>query len=301
MTVAQPGALAPPPCADARAQRCRVLTLSCRDRPGIVGAVGSLLADADCNILESSQFGDAESGRFFMRVMFESAESPPDDDGLNAAFASLAGEFAMALRIVPAQHRPRVVVLVSRHDHCLNDLLYRYRTGTLPMTLCAVASNHRDAEALVRSHGVAFHWLPVSVGNRAEQEAALWDLVCRTQAELVVLARYMQILSDELCARLCGRAINIHHSFLPGFKGARPYHQAHARGVKLIGATAHYVTPELDEGPIIEQHVTRVSHWMSPQQLAAVGRDIECQTLASAVRLHLEGRVFLNGTRTVVL
>ncbi len=296
-----------------------VLTLSCRDTPGIVGAVGSFLAERDCNILESAQFGDEVSGRFFMRVLFEqlggvaaagdaAASDAATGDAaagdaavISAAFAPVAARFAMTSRFRLATDHPRVLVLVSKHDHCLNDLLYRHRIGALPMELVAVASNHPDAGPLVAAHGIAFHHLPVTAATRDAQERAILDLVQASGAELVVLARYMQILSDALCTELAGRAINIHHSFLPGFKGARPYHQAHARGVKLIGATAHYVTSDLDEGPIIEQRVTPVNHAMSPDTLAAIGRDVECQTLASAVRLHLEGRVFLNGGKTVVL
>jgi formyltetrahydrofolate deformylase len=277
-----------------------ILTLSCSDRPGIVGRVGTFLAERACNIVESGQFGDAETGRFMMRLSFERlAESPPAET-IRDEFRSVARAFAMEWRIEDAGLRPRVLIMVSKQDHCLNDLLYRTRIGALRMEPVAVLSNHPDAGALVAGYGVPYHHLPITPQTKPEQEDRIRSLVAQTGAELVVLARYMQVLSDALCRDLVGRAINIHHSFLPSFKGARPYHQAHARGVKLIGATAHYVTPDLDEGPIIEQRVARVSHAMSAEELAAVGRDVECQALSTAVRLHVERRVFLDGNRTVI-
>ncbi|NDP43345.1 MAG: formyltetrahydrofolate deformylase [Aromatoleum sp.] len=277
-----------------------LLTLSCTDRPGIVGAVGTFLAGHGCNILESAQFDAADTGRFLMRVVFEPVAAGVTHDGIEAAFTAVAGRFGMQWELHDAAHRPRVLILVSKQDHCLNDLLYRYKVRALPMDPVAIVSNHRDAYQLAASYDIPFHHLPVTPGTRAEQERRLWTLIEESGAELVVLARYMQILSDEIAAKLEGRAINIHHSFLPSFKGAKPYHQAYARGVKLIGATAHYVTRDLDEGPIIEQDVARVEYNMRVDDLVAAGRDVECQVLARAVRYHLEHRVFLNGVRTVV-
>jgi formyltetrahydrofolate deformylase len=277
-----------------------VLTLSCPDRRGIVHGVASLLLVTGCNILDSQQFGDGDSGLFFMRVHFAAEDPGVDLAGLRAAFAATGASFRMAWQMVEADARMRVLILVSRLGHCLNDLLFRQRIGALRMEVPAVVSNHGDFAGLAASYGVPFHHLPVTPQSRAEQERRLLALVDEQQVDLVVLARYMQVLSATACERLRGRAINIHHSFLPGFKGARPYHQAHARGVKLIGATAHYVTTELDEGPIIEQEVARVDHAASPEQLTAVGRDVECQALARAVKWHIEHRVLLNGSRTVV-
>jgi len=277
-----------------------VLTLSCGDRPGIVGAVGNFLADRRCNIIDSAQFGDPGTGRFFMRVVYDRLDPESDPAALSAAFAHIAQRFAMRWEIHDAGHRPRVLIMVSKLDHCLNDLLYRYKVGALPMQPVAVVSNHRDTYQLAASYGVPFFHFPVTADTKAQQETKLRSLIEEEGAELVVLARYMQVLSDELCRKLEGRAINIHHSFLPSFRGAKPYHQAHERGVKLIGATAHYVTAELDEGPIIEQEVARVDYKMSVDDLAALGRDVECQALARAVKYHLEHRVFLNGQKTVV-
>ncbi len=275
-----------------------VLTLSCPDRPGIVFSVSRLLFEAGCNILDAQQFGDEESGRFFLRVHFAS-----DDEAMPAlrdAFDGLGREFAMDWALHDCRRRPRLLVLVSKQGHCLNDLLFRVRSGQLAVEVAAVAGNHRDLEPLAAASGVPFVHLPVDTATRPAQEAALLELVQRERVDLVVLARYMQILSADLCTALAGRAINIHHSFLPSFKGARPYHQAHARGVKLIGATAHYVTPDLDEGPILEQDVARVDHAMTPRELVRIGSDIESQVLARAVRRHVEHRVLLNGHRTVV-
>ncbi|GAB3138410.1 formyltetrahydrofolate deformylase [Microbispora hainanensis] len=274
-----------------------VLTLSCPDRPGVVAAVSGLLAGKGCNIIESQQFGDPVEERFFMRVQFSSGRAV---DELQAEFAALASEFAMEFQLFDLAVRTRALVLVSRFDHCLNDLLYRVRSGLLPIEIVGVASNHPDLRPLTQSYGVDYHHLPVTPDTKPRQEAEILTLVDHYQADLVVLARYMQVLSQEMCAKLAGRMINIHHSFLPSFKGAKPYHQAYSRGVKLIGATAHYVTPDLDEGPIIEQEVARVNHTHSPEDLAAIGRDLECQALARAVRWHAEHRVLLDGHKTVI-
>ncbi|GAA1757760.1 formyltetrahydrofolate deformylase [Streptomonospora arabica] len=281
-------------------EREYVLTLSCPDARGIVAGVANLLAGHGCNITESQQYGDSYSGRFFLRTQFTAEEAAPGEDALRSAFASLAGDFDMEWDLRPRDVRPRMLVMVSKFGHCLNDLLYRRRSGLLEADIAAVVSNHPDLEFLARSYDLDFHHLPVSAGSKAEQEARLLELVDAYDVDLVVLARYMQVLSEGLCAKMSGRIINIHHSFLPSFKGARPYHQAHARGVKLIGATAHYVTADLDEGPIIEQEVARVDHTHSPEQLAAVGRDLESLALARAVNWHAERRVLLNGERTVV-
>lgn len=280
-----------------------VLTLSCPDRPGIVAAVSGALAERGCNIVESQQFGDRSTGRFFMRTQFDApAGSPPRlaGEGLTEAFAALAPEFGLDWRLYDLAVRQRVLILVSKAGHCLNDLLYRQRSGLLDIEIPAVVGNHPDLGPLASSYGADFHHLPVTPRDREAQEAEILALVERYRADLVVLARYMRILSGELCAKLAGRAINIHHSFLPSFKGARPYHQAHDRGVKLIGATAHYVTTQLDEGPIIEQEVARVDHTHGPAELMAVGRDMECLALARAVRWHAEHRILLNADRTVV-
>ncbi|MFF3670286.1 formyltetrahydrofolate deformylase [Microtetraspora malaysiensis] len=274
-----------------------VLTLSCPDRPGVVAAVSGLLAGHGCNITESQQFGDPVANRFFMRVQF-TGDLPLDD--LRAAFTALAPEYGMDLQLFDQAVKPRVLVLVSKFDHCLNDLLYRARSGLLDIEIVAVASNHPDLRPLTQSYGIDYHHLPVTPETKPRQEAEILALVEHYQADLVVLARYMQVLSEDLCAKLAGRVINIHHSFLPSFKGAKPYHQAYARGVKLIGATAHYVTHDLDEGPIIEQEVARVNHTHSPEDLAAIGRDVERQALARAVRWHTEHRVLLDGHKTIV-
>ena len=276
-----------------------VLTLSCIDRKGIVGAVGSSMAAQDCNILESAQYFDRASGRFFMRVHCAAPEGMTPER-FREGFRPTLLAYDMDAAIADMASRQRVLILVSKTGHCLNDLLYRWRIGQLPMELVGVASNHTDWRSRVEAEGIAFHHLPVSADDRARQEEQLLALVESTGADLVVLARYMQILSDALSRRLEGRIINIHHSFLPSFKGARPYHQAHARGVKIIGATAHYVTPDLDEGPIIEQDVERVDHTMTPDDLAAAGRDIESRVLARAVRYHLERRILLNKDSTIV-
>jgi formyltetrahydrofolate deformylase len=276
-----------------------VLTLSCPDKKGIVHAVSSYLFMTGCNIEDSQQFGDHDTGLFFMRVHF-SAEPPVSLDKLRASFAAIGDSFQMEWQINRAEDKMRVVLMVSRFGHCLNDLLFRARTGALPVEIAAVVSNHTDFAELVASYDIPFHHIPVTKDNKSQAEAQLLELVREQGVELVVLARYMQVLSDDLCKQLSGRIINIHHSFLPSFKGAKPYHQAHARGVKLIGATAHYVTADLDEGPIIEQEVERVGHEVTPEQLVAVGRDVECQALARAVKWHAERRILLNGRRTVV-
>ncbi|MEC9346973.1 MAG: formyltetrahydrofolate deformylase [Pseudomonadota bacterium] len=273
-----------------------VLKLSCDDRPGIVAATAGCIAEHGGNILESGQFGDPATGRFFMRIRF----ACPEPDMFRFRFEPVAARFDMRWTLADEARRGRVLIMVSKVDHCLNDLLYRHRIGTLPSEIVAVVSNHPDLEPLAAQQGIPFHHLPVTADTKAEQEAALLDLVTGTRADLVVLARYMQILSDGLARRLYGKAINIHHSFLPSFKGARPYHQAHARGVKLIGATAHYVTPDLDEGPIIEQAVERATHADSVADLIRRGQDIEARVLARAVRWHLEHRILLNGSKTVV-
>jgi formyltetrahydrofolate deformylase len=282
-------------------QTTYILTLSCHDTRGIVASVTGFLAAQDGFIIESTQFGDPSTQRFFMRVQFSSGQTTPAGDNLRKKFATeVADRFGMEWDIADAGRKARVVILVSKQLHCLNDLLHRYRTGALAMEIPAVISNHPDARGIVEWHGIPFHHLPIENGDKAAQEAKIRSLMDAEQADVVILARYMQILSPELSAHLRGRAINIHHSFLPSFKGAKPYHQAHERGVKLIGATAHYVTDALDEGPIIEQEVARVDHAQSPEQLAAIGQDIEAQVLTRALKYQLEHRVLLNGTKTVV-
>ena len=276
-----------------------VLTLACTDQPGIVHAVTTFLVDNGGNIRESQQFGDRDSGRFFMRIDFETAQVT-DAETLRTAFADTAERFGMSYELWAAHAPYRTLIMVSKQLHCLNDLLFRTTTGDLQIEVPLVVSNHPDAEQLVRSYGVDFLHIPLTPDTKAEAEAELMRLVDELRIDLVVLARYMQILSDDLCRQLSGRAINIHHSFLPSFKGAKPYHQAHERGVKLVGATAHYVTADLDEGPIIEQDVTRVDHTLSADQLVAAGRDVEAQVLSRAVRWHSQSRILTNGTRTVV-
>ncbi len=278
-----------------------VLTLSCPDRPGIVAAVSTFLFDNGQNILDAQQFSDVETGRFFMRVVSEGAPESLPLDPLREKFQAVGSALQMEWQMRDHSARRRVMLLVSRSDHCLVDLLYRWRIGELSMEPTAVVSNHpRDKHNGLQLGAIPFHHLPVSAATKEAQEAQLWRLIEATQTELVVLARYMQILSSSFIDKLHGRCINIHHSFLPGFKGARPYHQAHERGVKLIGATAHYVTGHLDEGPIIEQDVERISHRDSPEDLIRKGRDIERRVLARGVRYHLEDRVVLNGRKTVV-
>jgi formyltetrahydrofolate deformylase len=280
-----------------------VLTLSCPDTPGIVHGVSSYLLVTGCTILDSQQYGDPDTGLFFMRVSFSRLDSDVTLEALNSGFEAIGNAFHMSWQFHDTATLMPIILMVSKFGHCLNDLLFRASIGALPVRIAAVVSNHRDFEELTRSYGHDFVHLPVAQGDptaKAAAEAKLLELVEERGVELVVLARYMQVLSDDVCKALEGRMINIHHSFLPSFKGAKPYHQAHARGVKLIGATAHYVTADLDEGPIIEQEVARVGHGVRPEQLVAVGRDVECQVLARAVKWHAEHRVLLNGKRTVV-
>ena len=272
-----------------------ILTLACPDRMGIVAAVASHLLEHRCNIVESAQFGDAATQQFFMRVCFDAAE--PD---VQRTFTSVGEQFAMQWAIHDTAIKPRALLMVSKFGHCLNDLLYRYRVGALRMDIPAIVSNHRDFYRLAADHDIPFHHLPVTADTKSKQEQRLLSIVEEERCDLVVLARYMQILSPQACEALQGRAINIHHSFLPSFQGAKPYQQAHERGVKLIGATAHYVTKELDEGPIIEQDVARVDHAMSVEHCAAAGRDVECAVLARAVQWQVEHRILLNGRRTVI-
>jgi len=275
-----------------------VLTLSCADRPGIVAAVSTYLFERGCNILDAQQFDDVATGLFFMRVTFETETS---GNALRGGFEAIAERFAMGWIMRDVANRKRVMILASKFDHCLVDLVYRWRIGELPMELAAIVSNHpRESYSNIDFTGIDFHHLPVTKQTKLEQENEVWALIKSTRTDVVVLARYMQILSDGLSAKLAGRCINIHHSFLPGFKGANPYTQAHVRGVKLIGATAHYVTADLDEGPIIEQDVERISHRDTPEDLVRKGRDIERRVLARALRWHLEDRVVLNGRKTVV-
>ena len=276
-----------------------VLTLSCADRPGITARVTSFLFERGGNILEAQQFNDRSSDAFFMRVEFDPGEA--SREMIRTEFAPIAAEHAMDWKLALRDRPRRVLIMVSRFDHCLADLLYRWRIGELPMEPVAIISNHPRA-AIEHTHlgDIPFHHLPVTSGEKSAQEAKVRAIAEESEAELVVLARYMQILSDEQAAHFSGRCINIHHSFLPGFKGAKPYHQAYERGVKMIGASAHYVTADLDDGPIIHQDVEPISHADTPDQLVRKGRDIESRVLAEAVRLHLEDRVLLNGQRTVV-
>jgi len=278
-----------------------VLTVVCPDTVGIVAAVSGFLTEQTCFIEESNHFGDRDTCCFFMRTRFVPQDKSFTRARFEAGFAPIAGKFNMQWKVYDQNVLSRVLIVASKHDHCVNDLLYRYRTGALRMSVPAIVSNHMDLAGLAEWHRVPYFHVPVTPESKADAEQRLLDIVEDTQAELIVLARYMQILSDELCNRLEGRLINIHHSFLPGFKGARPYHKAHEHGVKLIGATAHYVSPQLDEGPIIEQMVERVDHTHTVDDLVAVGRDVESMTLARAVRLHVDHRVFLNGNKTVVL
>jgi formyltetrahydrofolate deformylase len=278
-----------------------ILVLSCEDAPGIVHAVSGLLVQEQCTIVESHQFDSLTSGMFYMRVEFKHVDGAPlDFPALRSSFEETAQRFAMSWRLADAAERQRVVIMVSQYAHCLNDLLFRNSVGELNLDVVAIVSNHPTLQGTAEFYGVPFRHIPVTRETKAEAEAALLEIVREEQVELVILARYMQILSDDLCRQLGGRAINIHHSMLPSFKGARPYHQAHARGVKFIGATAHYVTADLDEGPIIEQEMLRVDHSSTPEQLAARGREAETRALAHAVRWHTENRVIIHGNRTVV-
>jgi formyltetrahydrofolate deformylase len=281
-----------------------ILTLSCLDHRGIVLRVSGFLAEHGCNIIDSAQFGDAESRLFFMRVHFALEDDAVSDELLRAGYGALCRDLGASGQLHDAGTKPRVLIMVSKIGHCLNDLLFRYRSGLLPVEIPAIVSNHMDFYQLAASYNIPFHHLPLEAGAgaaaRDAQEARVIELLDTHRIDLVVLARYMQILSPALCAALQGRAINIHHSFLPSFKGARPYAQAHRRGVKLIGATAHFVTGDLDEGPIIEQDVERVHHAMRADELAAIGRDVENVVLARAVKWLVEHRILLNGDKTVV-
>lgn len=277
-----------------------ILTFSCQNRPGIVAGVSGYLFERGCNIQDAQQFDDEISGQFFMRVVFNAVRGDALTE-LRKEFRGVAEQFGMLWMMRKQDERQRVILFASKHDHCLADLLYRWHIDEIPMEVAGIISNHpRDTYSHLDFGDAPFYHLPVSRDTKVEQEAQIWELLNKTKAELAVLARYMQVLSEELVAKLSGKCINIHHSFLPSFKGAKPYHQAHARGVKLIGATAHYVTSDLDEGPIIEQDVERISHRDSPEDLVRKGRDIERRVLARAVRNHLEGRVILNGNRTVI-
>ncbi len=276
-----------------------IFTLSCADRPGIVAAVTTELAGLGCNIAESNQFWDQETGTFFMRLAF-TAPDGVDRDAVERGLKPAVERFGMRTTLASEAKKKKVLVMVSKFDHALLHLLYQIKVGWLDAEVAAIVSNHEDSRRTADFEGIPYHVLPVDKANKAAQEDAVIELFHQTGADLVVLARYMQILSDRFATRLYGQIINIHHSFLPSFKGAKPYHQAHERGVKIIGATAHYVTPELDEGPIIEQETARVTHAMSPDDLIAAGRDIESRVLARAVKLHLENRVMLNGRKTVV-
>ncbi len=281
-----------------------ILTLSCLDQRGIVHRVSGFLADHGCNIIDSAQFGDAQAKLFFMRVHFSLEDSGVSDTQLRSDFDALGGTMQMNWQLHDAHQKPRMLIMVSKIGHCLNDLLFRYKSGLLPVEIAAIVSNHTDFYQLSASYNIPFHHLPLAPGASAAakrvQEDKVLEIVRDCDVDLVVLARYMQILSPEMCLALKGRAINIHHSFLPSFKGAKPYYQAHDRGVKLIGATAHFVTSDLDEGPIIEQGVERVDHAMDPDTLTSIGRDVECVVLARAVKWFVEQRILLNGHKTVV-
>lgn len=276
------------------------LTVQCPDRVGVVADVAGYLRDNDLFVEESTQFGDLDTGRFFMRMVFSTQDATYTRARFAEGFAPISEKLDLSWELHDNDVLPRVLIMVSKFDHCLNDLLYRYRTGALRMTIPAIVSNHLDLAPLAQAHRIPFKHIPISKETKPEAEARLREVIEDSKAELVVLARYMQVLSPELSRDLSGRCINIHHSFLPSFKGARPYHKAYERGVKLIGATAHYVTDDLDEGPIIDQSVERVDHSHSAEDMVAIGRDVEALTLARALRYHLEHRVFLNGRKTVV-
>lgn len=276
-----------------------VLTVTCPSTRGIVGQIGNFLANNDCNIADSAQFDDSETDQFFMRVSFKS-EGNANLDTLRQDFLEPANDFGMNYAFHDEADKMKVIIMVSRFGHCLNDLLYRWRIGALPIDIVGVISNHLDYQKQVVNHDIPFHYIKVTKDNKPDAEAGQMQIVEDTGAELIVLARYMQVLSDEMCQKMSGRIINIHHSFLPSFKGANPYKQAYQRGVKLIGATSHYVTRDLDEGPIIEQDTVRVTHAQSPQDYVSLGRDVEAQVLARAVHAHIHRRVFLNGNKTVL-
>jgi formyltetrahydrofolate deformylase len=276
-----------------------VLTVSCPSTRGIVAAISGYLAEQGCNIVDSSQFDDLHTGQFFMRVSFISEEGSAQT-AIEKGFAAVAERFGMNWNLYDSSKREKVLLMVSRFGHCLNDLLYRWKIGALPIEIVGVVSNHFDYQKVVVNHDIPFHHIPVTKANKLEAEARIMDLVEQTGTELIVLARYMQILSDQMCSKMSGKNINIHHSFLPSFKGANPYKQAFERGVKLIGATAHYVTADLDEGPIIEQDVARITHAQSADDYVSIGRDVESQVLARAIHAHIHHRTFINGNRTVV-
>ena len=278
-----------------------ILKLSCKDVRGIVAAVSGFLAENNGFIIESAQYGDPHTGIFFLRMEFETDEKTPPQDELKKRFHDqVASRFGMDWNFHDKDRKPRLLIMVSKFGHCLNDLMHRYLTGTLHVEIPAIVSNHMDMQQVSEWHKIPYYYLPMENGDKAAQEAQVLDVIQRHDIDVVVLARYMQILSPELSEKLKGRAINIHHSFLPSFKGAKPYHQAYERGVKIIGATAHYVTDDLDEGPIIEQEVSRVDHTQKPEDLVAIGRDIECQVLSRALKYHIEHRVLINGSKTVV-
>jgi formyltetrahydrofolate deformylase len=275
------------------------LTLSCLDRPGIVAAVSGILSQEGCNILESAQFFDQQTGRFFLRTVFAS-EQGRTVEALREIFMPTGRSFGMDWQLHDTANRPNVLILVSKFGHCLHELLYQHQSGALKMHVSGVVSNHEDMRPVADFYGIPYHYFPVQADNKLRQEAQIYDLVSRTGVDLVILARYMQILSDDLSHKLTGRCINIHHSFLPSFKGAKPYHQAHLRGVKIIGATAHYVTRDLDEGPIIDQETTRITHANTPDEMIETGRHLESLVLSKACKYHVERRVLLNGNKTVV-
>ncbi|WP_284986681.1 formyltetrahydrofolate deformylase [Arthrobacter sp. fls2-241-R2A-172] len=278
-----------------------VLTLDCPEGPGIVHAVSGFLLEHGCDIIDNKQFGDRAEGHFFMRVHFASDGDASTVDALREAFAPVGDKYAMNWQLERQGYKRRVLIMVSKFGHCLNDLLFRARIGELPIDVVGVVSNHTDHQGLAEWHGIPFFHVPVTAATKPAAEGRLLEIIDELDVELIVLARYMQVLSDDLARKLDGRAINIHHSFLPSFKGAKPYHQAYARGVKTVGATAHYVNGELDEGPIIAQQVVEVDHTFGPEDLVAAGRDTECKALSNAVRWHCEGRIILNGNRTIVL
>jgi formyltetrahydrofolate deformylase len=278
-----------------------VLRVTCSDEIGIIADIAAFLAARRLFIVETTNFGDAIAGRFFLRVVFSPEGANFGMREFEREFAPIAAKWKMEWTLADLRVKPNVLILASRSDHCLNDLLYRHRIGALDMAVPAIVSNHHDCAWLAERHGIPYYHVPVTPSSKSAAEARILEIAEATRADLVVLARYMQVLSNDMCAALQGRCINIHHSFLPGFKGAGPYRQAYERGVKIIGATAHYVSPDLDEGPIICQAVEPAGHAHTPDTLAAIGRDIECRVLAQAVKLHIEGRIFVNGAKTVVL
>jgi formyltetrahydrofolate deformylase len=277
-----------------------VLRLNCEDKPGIVAAVATALRDSGCNIEESAQFFDPHSGQFFMRVVFRGVK-PDGTAAFEKTFPSVAAQFSMRSQVCDLAKPVKTLLMVSKGGHCLNDILYRWRTGSLPIDIAGIASNHTTLKPLADAQGLPFHHLPVTPETKTAQEEQISQIVQQTNTELIVLARYMQVLSDDFCTKFAGRVINIHHSFLPGFKGAKPYHQAYDRGVKIIGATAHFATPDLDEGPIIAQGVEPVDHTHTPEQMQILGQDTESRVLTRAIKLYAERRIFLHGRRTVIL